>query len=40
LSYTPEEVLSLAQRPARLSLPTVVIVVHFVFGLVFIFVAW
>ena len=41
LSYTPEEALTLAQRPARLglTLPTIVLVILFVLGLVFILVA-
>jgi hypothetical protein len=41
LSYTPEEALTLAQRPTRLglTLPAVVLVVLFVFGLVLVVVA-
>ena len=41
LSYTPEEALTLAQRPARLglTLPAVVFVFVFVFGLELVVVA-
>jgi len=41
LSYTPEEALTLAQRPSglRLTLPTVVLVVLFVFGFEFVLVS-
>jgi hypothetical protein len=41
LSYTPEEALTLAQRPPRLglTLPTVFVVILFVFGLELLVVA-
>jgi hypothetical protein len=41
LSYTPEEALTLAQRPTRLglTLPAVVFVILFVFGLILVLVA-
>ena len=42
LSYTPEEALTLAQGPPRLglTLPTVFVVILFVFGLELLLIAW